>query len=144
MNRYFLISALALALMVPAGVAHADDHVKATRYTGYFYKINPDLDKRACVVHRESRDNPKATNGSHHGLYQFSVPLSEGAAWMMQADPIEPITSRVRKWLQSKPAKEWPRYWQDRAFYTVYNWTGPGSGAKHWHLDSSPCNGMVR
>ncbi len=27
------------------------------------------------------------------------------------------------------PPNAWPRYWQDAAFSTVYNWKSPGSGA---------------
>ncbi len=133
-----------LATVMVTGVARADaSDVPVTEYKGHFYDVYPNETYRKCVAWRESRNNPRSIGGQHRGMYQFTPALAHGVAWMMRAAPGERITRKQRLWLQSRPMTKWSRYWQDRAFYTVYNWHGPASGAKHWHIAGSTCNGLT-
>lgn len=143
--KRFAISVLT-ALMVPAGVAHADaGSVPDTAYTGHYYRVYPAEAFRKCVAWRESRDTRTAVSrGGHRGLYQMTPELGDGAAWMMRVDPVDPISRAQRVRLQSMPITSWSRYWQDRAFYTVLNARSAGSGWRHWYLSGSSCNGLVR
>ena len=144
MKRLLLACGMLLGV-TPAGVAHAaSDAVPMSQYRGYYYVINQDEDARRCIAWRESRNTTTAvSSGGHMGLYQMTPALGEGAAWMMRVDPVEPISRRQRVWLQSHPITAWSRYWQDRAFYTVWNQAGAASGAKHWYLSGSACNALA-
>lgn len=137
--------ATAVAFMLGSGVAHAGaGDVPDTAYTGHYFMLRPSEPLRKCIVHRESRNDPTATSrGNHQGLYQMTDELADGASWMMRLDPIDPISKAERLWLERTPVKQWPRYWQDRAFYTVLNYLGANSGAKHWFLAGSPCGRLV-
>lgn len=143
LKRLLLIS-ITVLIMSP-NVAHAaPGDVPSSQYTGYFYMINQDEDARKCIAWRESRNTTTAVSrGGHRGLYQMTPELGVGAAWMMMQDPSGNITHAQRAWLQSHPVSSWSRYWQDRAFYTVWNWAGPASGAKHWRLSGSRCNRLA-
>lgn len=91
-------------------------------------------DVRRCIVERESHSNYRASNGSYFGAYQMSAELAVGATWMMQGeikkefgDEGEKIVKALRKLTPDK----WNRYWQDRAFWTI--WSAPeGRGPGHW------------
>lgn len=143
--KRFAIGVLA-ALMVPSGVAHADaGSVPDTAYTGHYYRVHAAEPFRKCVAWRESRNTRTAVSrGGHRGLYQMTPELGHGAAWMMRMAPGERISRAQRVRLQSMPITSWSRYWQDRAFYTVLNARGAGSGWRHWYLSGSACNGLVR
>jgi hypothetical protein len=41
------------------------------------------------------------------------------------------LTEEVKQ-LREMSIHKWSRYWQDAAFWTVLNYKGPMSGAKHW------------
>lgn len=142
MKRTPLALAITALLTVLPGTAHANaGSVPDTTYTGTYYVIHPNEAFRKCVVHRESRNNLTAVSkGGHMGLYQMTDALADGASWMMRLDPIDPISKRQRLWLERTPVTGWPRYWQDRAFYTVLNVLGANAGAKHWYISGSPCN----
>lgn len=142
MRRWRLTLAIAITALSGAGVAHADaGSVPNSEYTGTYYVIHPNEKFRKCVAWRESRNTLTATSrGGHMGLYQFTDELADGASWMMRLDPIDPISKRQRLWLERTPMRQWPRYWQDRAFYTVLNVLGADAGAKHWYISGSPCN----
>ena len=138
-----LLAGVIAVLVAPNAHAQASD-VPSTAYTGYYYRISPDEDARKCIAWRESRNTTKAvSSGGHMGLYQMTAALGEGAAWMMRVDPVEPITRAQRVWLQAHPITSWSRYWQDRAWYTVWNYSGKASGAKHWFLSGSACNALA-
>lgn len=90
-------------------------------------------DVRRCILDRESNFNYRSTNGTYHGAYQMSSALARGATWMMQpevrremGDEGVAIVEALRKTTPNK----WNRYWQDRAFWTIWR---NGSGASHWH-----------
>jgi hypothetical protein len=44
----------------------------------------------------------------------------------------EPAARALMARLRAKPATTWSRYWQDAAFFTIYNWEHTGSGRQHW------------
>ena len=66
----------------------------------------------------------------------MSNALADGATHMMLKEHkkiLGQTTARsLMKQLRATPPNAWPRYWQDAAFSTVYNWESPGSGARHW------------
>lgn len=134
------------ALLVPSGTAHADASVVPdTAYTGHYYRVNQAEPFRKCVAWRESRNVRTAVSrGGHRGLYQMTPELGVGAAWMMRMDPSDPISRAQRVRLQAMPITSWSRYWQDRAFYTVFNARGAASGWRHWYLSGSRCNGLAQ
>lgn len=126
------MAALLAAMPLAVSGAHGGS-VASSEYTGHYYMVNPDESTRRCIVERESNNHPSSlSRGGHGGLYQMTEALWIGAVWMMTGDPIDPITSSTRKALQAKPVWKVSRYWQTRAFWTVYNYTGKASGAKHW------------
>lgn len=135
-----------VAMSAPVVPAFADSStVPGSKYRGYYFMVAPAEDARRCIVWRESRNTLDAVSpGDHKGLYQMTDELADGAVWHMRFDPIDPITKAQRVRLQSMPVTKWPRYWQDRAFYSIWNYTGPGSGRDHWFLAGSPCNGLAR
>jgi hypothetical protein len=137
------VVATVAALVGSVGVSHADTgSVPDTAYTGHYFQVKPAEAFRKCVAWRESRNSTRAVSrGGHRGLYQLTPALGDGAAWMMRMDPVDPITRAQRVRLQSMPVTSWSRYWQDRAFYTVLNARYPLSGARHWFLSGSACNG---
>lgn len=90
---------------------------------------------RECVIERESKGNYRAANASSsaRGAYQFlDNAWRESLVHMLRPEAKKHgLLPQVRK-LNNKPIHKWSRYWQDAAFYTVYNHDGPGSGAHHW------------
>lgn len=112
--------------------------VESSLYRGEFYRAQQE-DVRQCIVKRESEGHYAVRGGGgnrYFGAYQMSDDLADGATWMMLAEHAPLLGADVAKELMANlrelPANEWPRYWQDAAFSTIYNWEKPGSGAKHW------------
>jgi hypothetical protein len=112
--------------------------VEDSLYRGDFYLPGQE-DVRQCIVQRESEGHYTVRGGGgnrYFGAYQMSDALADGATWMMLKEHeslIGPGMAReLMATLREMPANAWPRYWQDAAFSTVYNWEKPGSGAKHW------------
>lgn len=112
--------------------------VEPSLYRGEYFTPTTE-DRRLCIVKRESEGRYDVRGGGgnrYFGAYQMNDQLADGATWMM-LDEHKGILGRDRarvlmEELRSTPVTEWPRYWQDAAFYTIYNWEGPGSGAAHW------------
>jgi hypothetical protein len=127
---------LTTALLVSPVAIPADGgrDVTPSTYAGKHYNARWETWRR-CVVWRESRDNPKAANrsSSARGLYQFL-----DNSWRVSLTHMVTREHRDRraevKDLRAKPINQWPRYWQDAAFWTVLN---GGKGAKHWSYGSS-------
>ena len=92
---------------------------------------------RRCIIERESEGfyNVRSRSG-YYGAYQMSPQLADGATWMMLPEARARMGAERAKSLMAElrrmPPHTWPRYWQDAAFFTVYNWEGTGSGAAHW------------
>lgn len=106
-------------------------------YTGDYYSPAHE-GTRKCIAARESEGKRDATgaNGKYRGPYQMVDPLADGAAWMMIPELSkwhgETKARLLSKWLRATPMNKWPALYQDMAFWTVYSYKYPGSGAKHW------------
>mgnify|MGYP006292280485 CR=1 FL=1 len=110
--------------------------VEPSLYRGRFYRASVEA-KRRCIVRRESSGRYDARSASgYRGAYQFSDDLADGATWMMlkEHSPLlgKTVAKRLMARLRKTPMDRWPRYWQDAAFHTVFNWERTGSGARHW------------
>jgi hypothetical protein len=93
-------------------------------------------DERRCVRDRESnsRYNAVSASGTYRGAYQFSPSLKDGAGWMIQKDLREngmdkKIAKNVGESLRATSMNKWHPFWQDYAFWIV--WDG-GEGKSHW------------
>jgi hypothetical protein len=89
---------------------------------------------RACIVDRESNNNYKAVSsgGRWRGAYQMNRGLALGSLHQMRPEVRKEMGAagvELLDALRKKPTQTWNRYWQDRAFWTV--WRG-GSGKSHW------------
>ena len=96
---------------------------------------------RRCIVKRESGANYRAVSagGRYRGAYQMSRRLAVGASWMMQREVRKGLGAEAEKIviaLRKKPTQQWNRYWQDRAFWTI--WRG-GKGKSHWRGGAHGC-----
>ena len=107
-------------------------------YQGKWFK--PGVENvRRCIVMRESRANNRATSGKYHGAYQMSAALARGATWMMQKEVRKEMGQEgvaIVKALRKTTPNNWNRYWQDRAFWTIWR---NGSGASHWAGGAHRC-----
>ncbi|MFM8515822.1 MAG: hypothetical protein ACKOBJ_06140 [Actinomycetota bacterium] len=102
-------------------------------YRGKWFKPGRD-DVRKCLVDFETNGNYKAVSsgGIYRGAYQFSRRLAIGATWMMQAEVRKEFGDsavEIVKSLRDRPMQQWNRYWQDRAFWTIWR---DGRGKYHW------------
>lgn len=112
--------------------------VEPSLYQGKFF--DPAAESvRQCIVKRESEGQYDVRGGggnNYFGAYQMSDALADGATHMMLKEHKDVLgvdeAKELMAELRTTPVNEWPRYWQDAAFSTVYNWEGPGSGAAHW------------
>ena len=80
-------------------------------------------DVRKCIMERESHFNYRADNGHYRGAYQMSGALARGALWMMKPEIKAEMGDRgIAKLneLMHTPVVKWNRYWQDRAFWTIW------------------------
>ncbi|MSY41387.1 MAG: hypothetical protein F2646_04530 [Actinobacteria bacterium] len=96
---------------------------------------------RRCIVKRESGANYRAVSagGRYRGAYQMNRRLAVGASWMMQGEVRKELGAeavKIVKALRNKPTQQWNRYWQDRAFWTI--WRG-GKGKSHWRGGAHGC-----
>ncbi len=104
-------------------------------YVGKWFRPAKE-DVRKCIVDRESNFNYRANNGAYFGAYQMSAALGDGAVWMMQEDIAREFGKKspefkIAESLHSSTPDKWNRYWQDRAFWTI--WSAPeGKGPAHW------------
>ena len=90
-------------------------------------------DIRRCIMDREANHNYRAVSagGLYRGAYQMSRALAIGATHMMMkevrremGEPGEQMVKQLRK----LPTQQWNRYWQDRAFWTIWR---NGNGKHH-------------
>ena len=116
------------------GLAKDRYGIRPSLYRGAWY--SPVAEKhRICIAKRESHGNYKASSsrGIYQGAYQMNRSLARGATWMMQpsvkklmgAEGVKILTK-----LRKTPVMQWNRYWQDRAFFTIWR---DGRGKSHWH-----------
>ena len=112
--------------------------IEPSLYQGEFFDPTSE-EIRQCIVKRESEGQYDVRGGGgnrYYGAYQMSDALADGATHMMLKEHKkilgEKAAQSLMKELRATPLNEWPRYWQDAAFSTVFNWEAPGSGASHW------------
>lgn len=138
-----------------AGAAAADDREAAlargdrqaanmlgylpSLYQGRWYQPGKE-DTRRCILDRESNFNYRAVGaGTYFGAYQMNAALARGATYTMQAEVAKemgPEGVALVKALRQTTPNNWNRYWQDRAFWTI--WHG-GDGAGHWRGGGINC-----
>ena len=112
--------------------------IEPSLYRGEFF--DPASEQvRQCIVKRESEGQYDVRGGggnNYYGAYQMSDALGDGATHMMLKEHKSILGEKRAKDLMAElrntPVNQWPRYWQDAAFSTVYNWEYSGSGASHW------------
>ncbi len=109
-------------------------------YKGKWYMPKKEQVRR-CIMKRESGHNYKAVSRGGHwrGAYQMSKPLARGAAWMMTKEVRREMGAEgvaILKKLRKVPHQTWNRYWQDRAFWTIW---AKGNGKHHWRGGGKNC-----
>lgn len=104
-------------------------------YQGRHY-VKRHNDERLCVRQRESKHDYRAVSrtGRYRGAYQFSPELAVGAGWMIQKELIatgtpKPVARHIGKRLRSHSMNKWAPFWQDFAFWIVWD---DGQGRSHW------------
>lgn len=136
-----MFEALALSAVLAAGPelpapVHkgSKHHAGQSLHRGTKYVREHDWIRR-CIRARESNNfyNAVSRTGRYRGAYQFNDALKVGAAWMMQkqlrATHGKAVAVEVGRALRAAPMNQWHIYWQDRAFWTIWN---NGKGRKHW------------
>jgi len=122
-------------------VGYAKGETKATDmhgvldslYKGKWFNAK-DEDRRRCIVKRETGGNYESVSsgGDYRGAYQMNRGLAVGATWMMQNEVRKELGEEAAALvpaLRNMPTQAWNRYWQDRAFWTIWR---DGSGSGHW------------
>jgi len=103
-------------------------------YTGRWYD-RADEKIRVCIRWHESRDAYGANTGTgkYRGAYQLSTAMAVGAGWMVQRElrRMLPKSAAVQigKKLRATKTNNWAAYWQDMAFWLVWD---HGAGRDHW------------
>jgi hypothetical protein len=111
--------------------------IERSLYRGRFYSASAER-VRLCIVRRESEGHYRSVSPSrlYYGAYQVSRPLARGVTWMLLREHRVLLGARAAKLLMAHlrtvPMNRWPRYWQDAAFFTIYNWEHAASGSRHW------------
>ena len=139
MGAAVLAAALTLAPAsdTPIRLFGSSDGPAPSAYTGRYY--NPaDEPYRLCVAQREGRHNYSGTgsNGLYQGTYQMTRELVRGAIWMASREWAhlygKAAARSIREQLHAAKPATYSRAVWDQLFWTVLNWNGPRSGARHW------------
>ncbi len=122
------------------GAARDTKGLMLSLYRGKWFVKKAD-DRRRCILKRESRADYKAVSvgGKYRGGYQMNRPLMRGAAWMMMKEvrkEMGPEGVAIAKGLFTTKSHLWNRYWQDRAFWTIW---AKGEGRSHWRSNVYNC-----
>jgi len=109
-------------------------------YRGKWYMPKKE-EIRRCIMDREANHNYRAVSagGLYRGAYQMNRGLARGVTFMMQKEvkkEMGPEAVAVVKQLRKIPTQQWNRYWQDRAFWTIWR---NGKGKHHWRTSYRPC-----
>ena len=109
-------------------------------YRGKWYMPNKE-EIRRCIMDREANHNYRAVSagGLYRGAYQMNRGLARGVTFMMQKEVKREMGQEavaVVKQLRKIPTQQWNRYWQDRAFWTIWR---NGKGKHHWRTSYRPC-----
>lgn len=124
------------------GLSLAKDRtgIMKSLYRGKWFVKKAD-DNRRCIMRRESGGSYKSVSsrGLYRGAYQMGRALAVGATWMMQREIRKEMGAEgvaIVKQLRKKPTQQWNRYWQDRAFWTIWD---HGDGRGHWGSAGRRC-----
>ena len=133
---------IALELTFARGEAKAKDlhGFMKSLYQGKWYMPNKEA-VRKCIIDRESNFHYKAVSrgGIYRGAYQMNRALAVGVSWMMQREVRKEMGAdglKLVRALRSTKTHLWNRYWQDRAFWTVWR---KGKGSRHWGVGATMC-----
>jgi len=107
---------------------------QSSQYVGRHYNAKFE-ELRKCIRWRESRNAYGANTGTgqYRGAYQLSLDMAVGAGWMIQKElrrtmpRVEVV--RIGELLRSTKANLWHPFWQDMAFWIVWD---DGAGRSHW------------
>jgi hypothetical protein len=95
---------------------------------------------RKCIMDRESNFNYAAVGaGTYFGAYQMNRGLAVGATQAMEDEVRKEMGAEgvtILKALRGIAPNRWNRYWQDRAFWTVWR---NGAGKGNWHGGGLNC-----
>lgn len=135
-----LPEARAVERIYAAGLGDARDRKGYERslYRGKWYMPKREAVRR-CIMRRESWHNYRAHGGRWHGAYQMSRSLARGATWEMQPEVRREFGDegvKILRQLRTTPTWKWNRYWQDRAFWTIWR---NGKGKGHWRGGDVAC-----
>ncbi|MDO8732315.1 MAG: hypothetical protein Q7L55_07060 [Actinomycetota bacterium] len=100
-------------------------------YKGKWFNAK-DEDARRCIVKHETGGNYESVSsgGTYRGAYQMNRGLAVGVTWTMQNEVRKDLGDEAAALvpaLRNAPTQTWNRYWQDRAFWTIWH-NGEGSG----------------
>ena len=118
-----------------------DDHgFMKSLYQGKWYMPKKEAVRR-CIIDRESNFHYEAVSrgGIYRGAYQMNRALAVGASWMMQREVRKEMGSEglaLVRALRTTKTQKWNRYWQDRAFWTIWR---KGDGRRHWGVGATMC-----
>ncbi|HEV8025550.1 MAG TPA: hypothetical protein VGP37_11765 [Candidatus Nanopelagicales bacterium] len=132
---------LAIELSHALGSRDAQDMkgFEESLYRGKWYMPKKENIRR-CIMDRESNHRYRAVSagGMYRGAYQMNRELARGATFMMQKEVKKEMPEAVTqvKKLRKIPTQQWSRYWQDRAFWTIWR---KGKGKHHWRGGAWKC-----
>ncbi len=108
-------------------------------YQGKWYMPRKEAIRR-CIVLRESHANYRVVGaGTYFGAYQMNRGLAISATYVMQKEVRREMgkkAAKIVRALRKTNPNNWNRYWQDRAFWTIWH---HGAGAGHWGGGSHAC-----
>lgn len=109
-------------------------------YRGQWYTPKGES-HRHCIMYVESRFHytSKSKRSSASGAYQFlDSKWRHGLVAMMKRESRSTHDGLVAEAqaLIDTPISKWSRYWQDRAFYTAWQF---GEGSHHWSYAHTQC-----
>jgi hypothetical protein len=95
---------------------------------------------RRCIMDRESNFSYRAVGaGTYFGAYQMNAGLARGATYTMEREALKemgPEGAAIVRALRKTTPNNWNRYWQDRAFWTIWH---NGDGAGNWRGGGLNC-----
>ena len=112
---------------------------RLSTYMGKYYDRSREQ-YRLCVIQRESGGNYDEPSGPWRGAYQFSDSLAASTLQAMRAEMGAAYGEAGRRAidaLEGTLIHTWPRFFQDMAFWTRFDF---GAGASHWAGGSWYCN----
>jgi hypothetical protein len=108
-------------------------------YQGKWYMPRKESIRR-CIMLRESHANYRVVGaGTYFGAYQMNRGLAIGATFIMQKEVRREMGKegvRIVRALRKTNPNNWNRYWQDRAFWTIWR---HGAGKGHWGGGAHSC-----